>query len=225
MLYAFHEKVRTSSFYLADGSPELIRIKLPERMIAPAVNPGIGPDEPLALGAPAPEWKVGPWSDRVARKLADERGKVVVLYFWGMPFLQSVSVLPALGKVADEFRPRNVEFLAIHSVEPDAETTREQGRRVLAFYGAPLAIAVDEAGVPGHPRGATAKLYGIGALPVLIVVDRAGKIAFRSDLSGPGNLIPVFREMMHSPKDMSEQQASEIVRRTMTDEITKALNR
>jgi thiol-disulfide isomerase/thioredoxin len=225
MLYAFHEKVRASNFYLADGSPEAVRIKLPARMDAPAANPGAGPEEPLAVGAPAPEWKVGPWSDRLARKLADERGKVVVLYFWGMPFLQSVSVLPALGKVAAEFRPQNVEFLAIHSVEPDEETAREQGRRVLAFQGAPLAMAVDDAGLPGHPRGATGTLYGIGALPVLIVIDRAGKIAFRSDISGPGNLIAVFREMVHSPKDMSEQQASEIVRRTLAEEITKALKR
>ena len=225
MLYAFHEKVRASNFYLADGSPELVRITLPEKMNAPVVNPGVGPDEPLALGAAAPEWKVGPWSDRVARKIADEHGKVVVLYFWGMPFSQSVSVLPALGKVAAQFKTQNVEFLAIHSAEPDEETAREQGRRVLAFYGAPLAMAVDDAGMPARPRGTTATIYGIGALPVLIVIDRAGKIAFRSDLSGPRNLIPVFREMVHSPKDMTEQKASEIVRRTLSDEITKALNR
>ena len=57
------------------------------------------------------------------------------------------------------------------------------------------------------------------------MIDRTGKIAFRSDLSGPGNLIPVFREMVHSPKDMTEQKASEIVRRTLTDEITKAQKR
>jgi hypothetical protein len=96
---------------------------------------------------------------------------------------------------------------------------------VLAFQGAPMGMAVDDAGVPARPRRATAARYGIGALPVIIVIDRAGKIAFRSDLSGPGNLIPVFREMVHSPSDMSEQQASEIVRRTLTDEIAKALNR
>ena len=163
MLYAFHEKVRASNFYLADGSPELVRIKLPERMIAPVVNPGAGPEEPLAVAQPAPEWKVGPWSDRVARKIADERGKVVVLYFWGMAFSQSVSVLPALGKVAAEFKPRNVEFLAIHTAEPDEETAREQCSRVLAFYGVPLPMAVDEAGMPARPRGATAALYGIGS--------------------------------------------------------------
>ena len=225
MLYAFHDKVRASNFYLADGSPELVRIKLPERMNAPAGNPWAGPDEPLAVGRPAPEWKVGPWSDRIPRKLAGERGKVVVLYFWGMPFSQSVSMLPALRKVAAEFKPPNVEFLAIHSAEPDEETTREQGSTSARVPGAPLAMAVDEAGVPARPRGATAALYEIGALPVLIVIDRAGKIAFRSDLSGPGNLIPVFREMMHSPKDMSEQQASEIVRRTLADQIANALKR
>jgi hypothetical protein len=96
---------------------------------------------------------------------------------------------------------------------------------VLAFYSAPLAMAVDQAGITARPRGATATLYGIGALPVLIVIDRAGKIAFRSDISGPGNLIPVFREMVHSPKEMSEEQANEIVRRTLADEIAKALKR
>jgi hypothetical protein len=87
MLYPFHEKVRASNCYLADGSPELVRIKLPERMNAPAVNPGAGPEEPLAVGSASLEWKAGPWSDRVPRKLANERGKVVVLYFLGNALL------------------------------------------------------------------------------------------------------------------------------------------
>jgi hypothetical protein len=228
MLYAFHEKVRASNFYLADGSPEVVRIKLPERMNAPGVNPGAlpaGPEQSPAVGAPAPEWKLGPWSDRVPRKLADERGKVVVLYFWGMPFSESVSALPALGKVAAEFKSPDVEFLAIHSVEIDEETEREQGSRVLSFYGAPFPMAMDEAVLPPHLRGATATAYGVGALPVLIVIDRAGKITYRSDLSGPGNLLPVFQEMVHNPAEMSEQRASEIVRRTLADEVAKALKR
>ena len=69
------------------------------------------------------------------RELADWRGKVVVLYFWGISFWQSVGALPALGKLATEFQPRGVDVLAIHNAELDEEHAREQGRKVLAFKG------------------------------------------------------------------------------------------
>ena len=65
-LYVFHEKVRKSGFYLADGTGA-IRVKLPERMDDPRVNLGALralPPAPLAVGQPAPEWQVGPWSDQ-----------------------------------------------------------------------------------------------------------------------------------------------------------------
>lgn len=89
------------------------------------------------MGRPAPEWQVGPWSDGRTRTLADQRGKVVVLYVWGISFWPSVGALPAMGRLATRFQPRGVEFLAIHNASLDEEDAREQGRKVLAFKGAP----------------------------------------------------------------------------------------
>ena len=54
-----------------------------------------------------------------------------------MSFWPSVGALPAMGQLATRFQPRGVEFLAIHNVSLDEENDREQGRKVLAFKGAP----------------------------------------------------------------------------------------
>ena len=81
------------------------------------------PSEPLRLGQAAPEWQVGSWSDGRAHKLADDRGKVIVLYFWGTDFWQSVGALPAIGKLAAKFEPRGVVFRAIHRPDGDEKST------------------------------------------------------------------------------------------------------
>ena len=120
--------------YLADGSPEEARLTLPERRpeldAGPALVPA-PPPRPVEPGQIAPEWQVGSWSDGRDRKLANERGKVIVLYCWGITFWQSVSALPALGKLAAEFEPRGVEFLAknARSVDPQVPERASGGSR------------------------------------------------------------------------------------------------
>jgi hypothetical protein len=79
----YYEKIREHVAILADGKAGEVHIKLPERMDDP--DPKIAAlrahsPEPVAIGGPAPEWQVGPWSDGRAHKLAEDRGKVVVLY-------------------------------------------------------------------------------------------------------------------------------------------------
>ena len=231
VLYVVHGKVRKSNFVLADGSAEDVRIKLPERMEEPGIpigGPLAPPPEPLAVGRPAPEWQVGPWSDGRARKLADLRGKVVVLYFWGIAFSPSIGYLPAMGKLAAKFQPRGVEFLAIHSSDPDEEFAREQARKVLAFKHAPLAMAVDQSsGIPKRSRGLTAQQYGMRAqaIPLVVVIDREGKIACRSDTaSGSRNQTAIFTtQMVQNPKSMTEQTANEQAEQALAVEIEKAL--
>jgi RNA polymerase sigma factor (sigma-70 family) len=227
--FVFHGKLRKSNHYLADGSAEVIRIKLPD----PAEDrpPDFAalrapPLEPRAVGQPAPEWQVGPWSDGRTRTLADQHGKVVVLYFWGISFWPSVGALPAMGQLATRFQPRGVEFLAIHNVSLDEEDAREQGRKVLAFKGAPLVMAIDRTRVARHARGVTLQAYGGEGypLPVIIVIDRAGKIAYRSDTAtGDRNMYRVFTRIFQDPGSMTEQQVNERVERRLAEEIEKAL--
>jgi hypothetical protein len=56
------------------------------------------------------------------------------------------------------------------------------------------------------------------------VIDRAGKIAFRSDTSaGPQNLGSVFRQISEDPTSMSEQNFNELVEHTIAAELETAL--
>jgi hypothetical protein len=231
MVHVVHGKVRKSNLILADDSGDDVCIKLPERMEEPAIpigGPRAAPPRPLAAGSPAPEWQVGPWSDGQVRTLADLRGRVVVLYFWGLVFSPSVEYLPAMGRLADRFQPRAVEFLTIHSADPDPEFTREQAGKVLAFKHAPIVVAVDQSGaIPMGPRGLTAQQYGmqVQAVPLVIVIDRAGKIAYRSDVP-TGNQPPIFTSrMLENPKTMTEQAANERAEKALAIEIEKAIER
>ena len=228
-LFVFHGKHQKSNLFLADGSPEAIRITLPDPAKEPVPNLAAlraAPPEPIAVGQPAPEWQVGPWSDGRARTLADERGTVVVLYFWGISFGPGVGALPAMGRLAARFQPRGVEFLAIHNPEPDEDLAREQAQKVLAFKGAPLVMAIDQPRIPRHARGVTLQRFGGRGFPtpVIIVIDRAGKIAYRSDTApGDRNPIRAFTQDARNAGGMTEPEFNDQVERTLAEEIAKAL--
>jgi hypothetical protein len=151
---------------------------------------------------------------------------VVVLYFWRIQYAPSVSSLPSRGQRATRFQPRGVWFLAIHHAESDEEIALEQGRKVLARKGAPLALAIDQSRVPRHALGMTAVRYALqsGVPPVIIVIDRAGKIAFRSDsATGAGNLNVVFMQMLQNPANMTEDTANDRVEQTLAFEIERTV--
>ncbi len=228
-LFVLHGTFQKSFFYLADGSPAAVRIPLPDPAKEAAPNfaaLAAPPPAPLAVGQTAPEWKVGAWSDGRPRRLADERGKVVVLYFWGISFGPAVDALPAMGRLMTRFQSRGVDFLAIHRPESDKGLAREQGRKVLTFQGAPLVMALDQARIPRHARGVTLQRYGGQGfpLPVIIVIDRAGKIAYRSDMApGDRNPIRAYTQTARNAGGMTEPQFNEQVERTLAEEIAKAL--
>ena len=64
-----------------------------------------------------------------------------------------------MGKLAARFQPRGVEFLAIHNADPDEEL-QEQARKVLAFKGAPLVVAVDQSRIPRQRGGRRQSVTG-----------------------------------------------------------------
>ena len=131
-----------------------------------------------------------------------------------------------VGKLATEFQPRGVEFLAIHHSALDEEVAKEQGRKVLAYKGAPLALAIDQTKDARYALGLTAQEYGLqpGLATVIIVIDRAGKIAFRSDtVAGAGNLNTVFTKSLQNPANMTEESANDRVEQTLAAEIERTL--
>ena len=177
-------KLKVNHSYLADGSPEEVRIQLPAQpeAVEPPNAPRAPLPQPLAVGQPAPEWLPGTWSDGRLRTLAEQRNRVIVLYYWNISDSYSVSRLPVLAQLRNEFEPRGVFFLAIHGPGED----EKQVRRILAFKKTPLLWAMDldrQASTLKH-IGVTAWQYGLESFPLVVGIDKDGKVAFRGDPRG-----------------------------------------
>jgi thiol-disulfide isomerase/thioredoxin len=140
------------------------------------------------LGKPAPELaQIKAWKNGGPVKLADLRGKVVVLDFWGFWCGPCVSSMPTLMKLHDEFKDRGLVIIAVHddSVESIAEMDEKlKGVRQELWGGRdlPFLVALDGGGptrVRGSrmmARGATTAAYGVTKFPTTLLIDADGKL-------------------------------------------------
>jgi hypothetical protein len=72
----------------------------------------------------------------------------------------------------------------------------------------------------------TSEKYGVHSCPVVILVDRAGEIAFRSDMAaGDRNAAAVFVRTLTDPEVMTEEKANRLVERALAEEIEAVLKR
>ncbi len=162
----------------ADPSQDVATIRL--KTISSAPWPEFTPPQPLPVGKPAPALQVRIWSDGQSRSLADFKGKTVVLDFWGVWCSPCITTIPALQELAEKYQKRDVVFLSVHT--PDGEASTINKLKKLKGWTAPSAI---DLGINSND-GATCKAYGISGYPTLVIVNPAGKIAFRSDVMPPG---------------------------------------
>jgi len=97
------------------------------------------------------------------------RGKVVLVDFWGTFCPPCVREMPVLVRLAREYEERGLAFVA-----PSLDDPRNAPVLVGVFIDgkvpglAPYAAFADEA---------AANAFGVHALPTLVVIDRAGKVA------------------------------------------------
>ncbi len=168
--------------YVVDGTDEL-RVQLRPRPDASgaAANPS-PPPKPLKPGQPAPPWHVTGWTDGKARALDDFRGKLVVLEFWGIWCSPCVNSLGRVESDSRRYADRDVVFLSIHTPGDSLNSIR----KLYALKKLTLVSAVDDGRDDDIGGGDTARAYGIRGYPTFVLIDRAGKVAFRSDNStGP----------------------------------------
>lgn len=143
---------------------------------------------PSLIGQPAPELrKIKGWKNAEPFTLADLRGKVVLLDFWGTWCGPCMSVMPELMKLHDTLQPEGLEIVAVHddSVDSIAAMDAEIAKLGDLYWTGrdlPFRIALDGGGesrVPGsgfYCRGATTAEYGIMSFPTTLLVDRTGTI-------------------------------------------------
>lgn len=135
---------------------------------------------PLSLlyGKPAPELAgIVEWKNSEPMTLAQLRGKIVVLDFWGYWCGPCLGAMPKLMEVHDEFEGRNVVIIAVHdnqvaSVAKLDELLGTIRERFWEGRALPFAVAID--GGPG--RGATHTAYDISGWPTTLVIDKEGQL-------------------------------------------------
>ena len=98
----------------------------------------------------------------------NKQHNVVVLSFWATWCEPCKEEIPILTKVADEFKDSQVKFFLIDTGEPPS-FTRDSLLTVLKKRGYKLPSLMDN-------TGSVAKRYTVQALPVLVVLDRAGVV-------------------------------------------------
>jgi peroxiredoxin len=140
------------------------------------------------VGRPAPELRnIKEWKNGKAVKLADLRGKVVLLDFWGYWCGVCNGQMPALMKLHDEFKEKGLVVVAIHD---DTVDSIEQMDRKLEIVrkqlwqgrDLPFLVALDGGGrtrIPGTAflvHGATTAAYGCFSFPTTLLIGRDGTV-------------------------------------------------
>lgn len=126
-------------------------------------------------GRPVPELAVSEWLGEELT-LAELRGDVVVLEFWGTWCRPCVERMPYTQRLHETYKDRGLVVIAIHSCA--------EGRKASAFvqehrYTFPVAI----------DSGKTARQYAVFAYPSYFLIDEKGCLAW-----GPANDIDSVRD-------------------------------
>jgi len=100
-----------------------------------------------------------------AYTLSKQRGKVVVLDFWAIWCVPCREVFPVLTEIRTQFKSEQVSIVGITLDKKPAATVKALAKK--PGIGYPVLC---------DPEGKTAELFGVEALPTLVVISPAGKI-------------------------------------------------
>ncbi len=153
------------------GDEVVVRLRPSQDNQNPVARAAAPVREPLKVGDVAPEWKVTQWLDGENRTLADYRGKVVVIDFWGIWCSGCILKFPAIMNLQKKYADKGVVFLSIHSPGYQASEVA----KLVALKKLTLPVGLDEG--TEISEGTTALRYGIHGTPGMFVIDREGRVA------------------------------------------------
>jgi thiol-disulfide isomerase/thioredoxin len=176
------EELRTLALRLPSGN--LYKLAMRRLIqIDPATDPFKLPDTVAEAGAP-PEIRVDEWIDQTPTKLADLRGRVVLLDFWA-PWCGPCRVtFPRLQKWHENYKTKGLVILGVTNFFGRAEgkeLTRTQEltylRNFKKTFRLPYGFAIADS--EENDRN-----YAITSIPMTFLIDRRGAVRFISTGSG-----------------------------------------
>lgn len=154
---------------------EVFALKAPEGYTTREVAaPEEGSSElKVKVGDAAPDFNLKD-ADGKEYKLADFKGKVVLLDFWATWCGPCVKAMPSIQKISETFKDKAVAVIGVNTWERKAtagpEFIKKKGYTYLNL------LKGDD----------LAKAYGISGIPTLILIDKEGKILHTAVGFGPG---------------------------------------
>jgi thiol-disulfide isomerase/thioredoxin len=124
--------------------------------------------------APAPEFTgVTAWVNSEPLKLADQKGKVVIVHFWTNGCVNCIHNYPHYRAWQDKYKDnKDLLIIGVHTPEFDAEKDVDRIRSRMAKNQLKFAVAVDN-------DWANWKAWGNRYWPCIYLVDKKGNVRHR----------------------------------------------
>ncbi len=144
-----------------------------QRLLLPEVlGPAFDFSRVRQIGVKAPEIRgIEGWLNSRPIKLADLRGKVVVLHFWTFGCINCIHNLPVYKTWYDELPRDKVVIVGVHTPETDAEHQLDGLQRAVKQRELKFPIAMDL-------HAETWKAWGNSVWPAVYLIDRHGGVRY-----------------------------------------------
>ena len=108
-------------------------------------------------------------------KLADKRGKVLLVNLWATWCAPCIEEMPDLVKMHEELGPQGFEVIGINTETTEGSIIEELDARIKAFIGE-HSLSYANGYMPEGMFDEFAKLSKLAGIPQSIIVDREGKL-------------------------------------------------